>query len=71
MDAYIVETGVVPTVMKVDVEGFELEVMEGARKCLAEHRPRLWLELHPSYLAAQGKRWEEVTSPLKSLATAQ
>jgi FkbM family methyltransferase len=67
VDAYIAETGAVPTVMKVDVEGFELEVMEGARKCLAAHRPRLWLELHPSYLEAQGKRWEEVIDTLKSL----
>jgi FkbM family methyltransferase len=37
-------TGVRPTLIKVDVEGGELEVLLGARRVLAEHQPILALE---------------------------
>ncbi len=67
VDAYMAESGVPPTVMKVDVEGFELDVLEGARNCLTIHHPRLWIELHPSFLEAQGRRWEDVTDLLKAI----
>jgi FkbM family methyltransferase len=33
------ELGVIPTVMKIDVEGHEREVFEGARTILTEHSP--------------------------------
>lgn len=35
-----------PDVVKIDVEGSELAVLEGARTLLAEHAPRLIVELH-------------------------
>lgn len=34
-----------PTMLKIDVEGYEGEVLKGARACLA-HRPKIALELH-------------------------
>jgi FkbM family methyltransferase len=67
VDGYVTETGVIPSVIKLDVEGFELDVLEGARKCLAKYTPRLWLELHPSFLAEQGHRWERAIEILNSL----
>ena len=67
LDVYIQDTGVAPTVVKVDVEGFELDVLEGARHLLSSHRPRLWIEVHPSYLKAQGHRWEELTGRLNAV----
>jgi FkbM family methyltransferase len=67
VDAYMEESRTIPSIIKMDVEGFELEVIEGARKCLLESRPRLWLELHPNFLAAQGKRWESAIEILQSL----
>jgi FkbM family methyltransferase len=36
-----------PTFLKIDVEGFELEVLLGARKILHDLRPRVFIELHP------------------------
>jgi FkbM family methyltransferase len=67
VDAYAEHTRAAPSVIKLDVEGFELEVLEGGRKCLAEHKPRLWVEVHPNFLAAQGRHWKDVIEILKSL----
>jgi FkbM family methyltransferase len=38
--------------LKIDVEGFEGHVLEGARRLLREARPKLFLEVHPGMLAA-------------------
>jgi FkbM family methyltransferase len=38
--------------VKVDVEGYEGHVLEGARRILSDHRPVLFLEIHPGFLAA-------------------
>jgi FkbM family methyltransferase len=71
VDAYVAATGIRPTVMKIDVEGFEADLLEGARQYLSEHRPRLWIEVHPSYLAAQGRTWETLGESLEALGYQQ
>jgi FkbM family methyltransferase len=38
----------VPAVVKIDVEGHELEVIRGMHETLARHRPRIVCELHGS-----------------------
>ena len=67
LDAYTREKNVFPSIIKLDVEGFELDVLDGARRCLLENHPRLWLELHPELLRAEGKRWESALEILRSL----
>jgi FkbM family methyltransferase len=42
------------SVIKIDVEGAELQVLEGARQCLAEQRPRVLLEWVGQNLAVYG-----------------
>jgi FkbM family methyltransferase len=36
-----------PTILKIDVEGFESEVLRGGGRLLSEDRPALLIELHP------------------------
>jgi FkbM family methyltransferase len=42
--------GVVPDFIKLDIESYEYEAIEGAGNFLAEHRPELFIELHLNYL---------------------
>ncbi len=53
LDEYIARGNPPPTVIKIDVDGYELHVLRGARKCLSEYHPRLWIEIHPEFLAVQ------------------
>ena len=41
-----------PTLIKIDVEGLELEVLRGAQATLREHRPTLVIEAHFRELAS-------------------
>ncbi len=36
--------------VKVDVDGYEGHVLAGAERCLRQHRPTLFLELHPALI---------------------
>jgi len=53
-----------PTVVKVDVEGHEAEVLRGARALLAR-RPVLLLELHLDLLERRGERVDELVEMLR------
>lgn len=43
-----------PDLLKVDVEGWELEVLRGGRAMLERARPTIWLEFWPDGIAAAG-----------------
>lgn len=45
LDGYVDSTGLVPNVIKLDVEGFEPQVIQGAGETIAEHRPTLVVEV--------------------------
>lgn len=49
LDSIFLGTGIVPDVMKIDVEGFELQVLKGAAGTLTQlTRPRLvYIDVHP------------------------
>lgn len=52
-----------PTVLKIDVEGFEGEVLRGAEAVLRT-RPRIAMELHPNVLPRFGSSAKEVLDTL-------
>jgi FkbM family methyltransferase len=43
-----------PDFIKIDVEGLELDVLQGARKLLLQKKPLLSMELHPGLLHQRG-----------------
>ena len=49
-----------PTVLKVDVEGWEWAVLEGARRTLEGARPAIWLEYWPDGIRANGHEPKDV-----------
>jgi FkbM family methyltransferase len=70
LDKYIQLGAAAPTVIKIDVEGFELEVLRGAQQCLSRNRPRLWLEVHPSFLKPQNESADDVLAFLGQIGYA-
>jgi FkbM family methyltransferase len=51
----------VPDMITMDVEGAEWEVLQGAERTIDEHKPRIYLSLHPEFLIDQyGKYSYEV-----------
>lgn len=45
-DAFASTYGVVPSLVKIDVEGGELSVLKGANKLLLNHKPTIFLSTH-------------------------
>lgn len=50
LDRFVSESGIVPDVVKIDVEGAELLVLEGAKQMLKVHHPALIIGIHPYWL---------------------
>jgi FkbM family methyltransferase len=55
-----------PNLVKVDVEGFELEALKGAKRLLESVRPFLIIEIHPLQLALSGGGEQELLDLLKT-----
>jgi FkbM family methyltransferase len=66
LDSYVNQSGAAPSLIKLDVEGFEYEVLEGGQESIQQNKPRVWLELHPEFLQAKGRNWQEPINLLKS-----
>lgn len=59
IDDFVKRSGVKPTVLKVDVEGFECLVFQGAVETLKQ-RPKLFVEIHTHQLALYGGSVAEI-----------
>ena len=53
LDTYAEQQNLHPTFIKIDVEGYEFEVLKGARKIL-ETTPKILLEIHTEQLFLYG-----------------
>ena len=51
LDQFCADRGLTPDVLKIDVEGAELEVLRGARQILASPTVSAFVEFHPSIWA--------------------
>lgn len=50
LDSFSAESGLVPDLVKIDIEGAELLALRGSRKLLEGRRPPLILAVHPAWL---------------------
>ncbi|MFL6426752.1 MAG: FkbM family methyltransferase [Acidobacteriaceae bacterium] len=65
LDSYSQQTGLVPTMIKIDTEGAEIWACEGAKRLLAECRPALIIATHPAWLPA-GQKIEDLFALLST-----
>jgi FkbM family methyltransferase len=54
------QMGVLPTHIKIDIEGYEVEAISGAQDFLGRVRPIVFLELHNAVIRQRGKDPEQV-----------
>lgn len=66
LDGLAGRTGLVPTHVKIDVEGEEDAVLRGAGRILAGHHPTVFLELHGGILRRSGRSPVAVLDRLRS-----
>ena len=46
IDDFITQTNIIPTFIKIDIEGAEIQLLEGALKCLTQFQPKISIALH-------------------------
>jgi Methyltransferase FkbM domain len=61
----------VPQFVKIDVEGWELEVLRGARKLLEQYHPDLFLEMHGETMNEKRRKVAEIVDYLDSMGYRQ
>jgi FkbM family methyltransferase len=60
IDSFISKQNIVPDVIKIDTEGFELNILKGAVNFLNNYNPMIFLEVHPAFLCELGYSVEEL-----------
>ncbi|MEQ8753394.1 MAG: FkbM family methyltransferase [Coleofasciculus sp. G1-WW12-02] len=59
LDSYVQQHNIMPTVLKIDVEGYETEVLKGAKNIL-KSAPKLEIEIHTEVLSRQNTSVQEI-----------
>ena len=68
LDEEIAEAGLpVPDFIKIDIEGWEIEALRGARQLLASRGPALFLEMHGETLREKRRKTAEIVEFLWDL----
>lgn len=60
LDEFCATNSLLPSVIKIDVEGFEVSVLKGARTLLAASKPKIFLSIHPQHLVSLGSSVDEL-----------
>jgi len=57
LDKYCAQNSIVPNLLKIDVEGNELAVLQGGEQVLRQHRPAILMECEARHVGAE-RAWE-------------
>jgi|SRR5215831_4602817 len=60
IDGIVEEYSLKPSLIKIDVEGAELDVLKGGGKTFRELKPALILGLHPAFIKQKGDQLESI-----------
>jgi FkbM family methyltransferase len=66
LDEFFAAADTWPDLIKIDVEGAELDVLRGARDLIAQHHPVMFVEVHPKLLGNFGASAEQVYDFLRA-----
>jgi FkbM family methyltransferase len=50
LDSYVFSNAIKPKVIKIDVEGSEINVLEGSKETINTHKPKIFLSYHPQHI---------------------
>lgn len=64
IDNFLQQTGFAPTLLKIDVEGFEYQVLEGAKSYILNKKPSMIIEIHTSYIERYGHTAKQIFEEL-------
>ena len=67
IDSFIESSGAIPTYLKIDVDSFEVEVLNGARRFLTEHSPTVVVEINEEALGMRGFRGSDILAIMSDL----
>jgi len=66
-DSLLADVKPAPTLIKIDIEGFECQALAGLQGTLMRHRPVVSTEIVPTHLARAGKSVEDLFKAFKAL----
>jgi len=67
LDAYCEKYDLAPEVIKIDVEGAELDVLRGAQRVLLRYQPTIFLSVHPRQIALLGESLQNLSELISTL----
>ncbi len=67
IDNLIYQQKLIPDAIKIDTEGFEFNVLQGAKKTLQNYSPLIFLEVHPKLLQGLGHSVKDLVNYLGTL----
>ena len=60
LDSFVAKNGCIPGLIKIDVEGAEINVLRGAQSVLRQYHPEIIISVHPKHLKILGHSVDEL-----------